>query len=66
MQKLLAGRWATAPADRTPRVPGEPDVRLRCYLDVRQTPPAALRPPSTEPFVLDVLQQTVSDGRRSR
>ncbi|MFC9131248.1 DUF6207 family protein [Streptomyces sp. NPDC057099] len=34
--RLLAGRWATAPADGTPRVPGEPGVRLRCYLDVRQ------------------------------
>ncbi|MFJ5212280.1 DUF6207 family protein [Streptomyces nigra] len=36
VQALLAGRWATAPADRTARVPGEPGVRLRCYLDVRQ------------------------------
>ncbi|MEU0196497.1 DUF6207 family protein [Streptomyces afghaniensis] len=36
IQEALAGRWATAPADRTTRVPGEPGVRLRCYLDVRQ------------------------------
>ncbi|MFH9016121.1 DUF6207 family protein [Streptomyces sp. NPDC017943] len=36
VQELLAGRWATATADRTTRVPGEPGVRLRCYLDVRQ------------------------------
>ncbi|MET9579603.1 MULTISPECIES: DUF6207 family protein [Streptomyces] len=36
IQELLAGRWATAPDDRTPREPGEPGVRLRCYLDVRQ------------------------------
>lgn len=36
VQELLAGRWATASADRTTRVPGEPGVRLRCYLDVRQ------------------------------
>ncbi|GAA2616317.1 DUF6207 family protein [Streptomyces roseoviolaceus] len=36
VQELLAGRWATAPADRTTREPGEPGVRLRCYLDVRQ------------------------------
>lgn len=36
VQELLAGRWATAPADRTTRVPGEPGVRLRCYLDIRQ------------------------------
>lgn len=38
IQKLLAGRWATATADRTTRVPGEPGVRLRCYLDVRREP----------------------------
>jgi hypothetical protein len=36
VQGLLAGRWATASTDRTARVPGEPGVRLRCYLDVRQ------------------------------
>jgi hypothetical protein len=36
IQELLAGRWATATTDRTTRVPGEPGVRLRCYLDVRQ------------------------------
>ncbi|MFJ8469582.1 DUF6207 family protein [Streptomyces swartbergensis] len=36
IQQLLAGRWATASADGTTRVPGEPGVRLRCYLDVRQ------------------------------
>ncbi|MFC9131849.1 DUF6207 family protein [Streptomyces sp. NPDC057099] len=36
VQELLAGQWATAPADGTTRVPGEPGVRLRCYLDVRQ------------------------------
>ncbi|MFG2807052.1 DUF6207 family protein [Streptomyces massasporeus] len=36
IQELLAGRWATATADRTTQVPGEPGVRLRCYLDVRQ------------------------------
>ncbi|GGT01362.1 hypothetical protein GCM10010270_86380 [Streptomyces violaceus] len=36
VQELLAGRWATAQADRTTREPGEPGVRLRCYLDVRQ------------------------------
>ncbi|MGW0477100.1 DUF6207 family protein [Streptomyces coeruleorubidus] len=36
VQEMLAGRWATAPADGTTRVPGEPGVRLHCYLDVRQ------------------------------
>ncbi|WP_193483224.1 DUF6207 family protein [Streptomyces violaceus] len=36
VQEALAGLWATAPADRTTRVAGEPGVRLRCFLDVRQ------------------------------
>ncbi|MGW7385464.1 DUF6207 family protein [Streptomyces sp. NPDC054794] len=36
VQQALASRWATAEADRTTREPGEPGVRLRCYLDVRQ------------------------------
>ncbi|SOE47749.1 hypothetical protein SAMN05446589_0150 [Streptomyces sp. OV198] len=36
LQEVLAARWATATSDRTTRVPGEPGVRLRCYLDVRQ------------------------------
>ncbi|MEU0684055.1 DUF6207 family protein [Streptomyces albogriseolus] len=36
IQELLATRWATALADRTVREPGEPGVRLRCYLDLRQ------------------------------
>ncbi|POX55328.1 hypothetical protein C3489_11110 [Streptomyces sp. Ru71] len=35
-QEALAARWATATAERTSRVPGEPGVRLRCYLDLRQ------------------------------
>lgn len=39
VQELLAGRWATAQADR-----GEPGVRLRCFLDVRQEPDAYLGP----------------------
>ncbi|MFI6254403.1 DUF6207 family protein [Streptomyces sp. NPDC051016] len=38
-QQLLADRWATATAQRTTRDAGEPGVRLRCYLDLRQ--PAA-------------------------
>ncbi|WP_055596017.1 DUF6207 family protein [Streptomyces hirsutus] len=37
VQELFATRWATAAADRTTRDPGQPGVRLRCYLDVRQT-----------------------------
>ncbi|WP_371100788.1 DUF6207 family protein [Streptomyces sp. PU_AKi4] len=36
VQALLAGRWPTPSADRAIRVPGEPGVRLRCHLDVRQ------------------------------
>ncbi|MFC9117642.1 DUF6207 family protein [Streptomyces sp. NPDC057092] len=40
VQELLATRWAIAPADRTVREPGEPGVRLRCYLDLKQQPEA--------------------------
>ena len=36
VQELLAERWATATADRATRDPGQPGVRLLCYLDVRQ------------------------------
>lgn len=35
-QQAFARRWATATDDRTTRTPGEPGVRLRCYLDLRQ------------------------------
>jgi hypothetical protein len=35
VQAALAGRWATAVADRTHREPG---VQLTCHLDVRQEP----------------------------
>ncbi|MEU6097698.1 DUF6207 family protein [Streptomyces sp. NPDC047079] len=35
-QQLLADRWATATAEHTTRDAGEPGVRLRCYLDMRQ------------------------------
>jgi hypothetical protein len=38
VQELLAARCAIAPADRTTREPGEPGVRLRCFLDLRQAP----------------------------
>ncbi|WP_307679818.1 DUF6207 family protein [Streptomyces sp. V4I2] len=38
VQELLAARWAIAPADRTTREPGEPGVRRRCFLDLRQEP----------------------------
>jgi Family of unknown function (DUF6207) len=40
VQELLAARCAIAPAERTTREPGEPGVRLRCFLDLRQEPDA--------------------------
>ncbi|SOD65149.1 hypothetical protein SAMN06272781_0012 [Streptomyces sp. 1222.2] len=36
LQEALAAQWATAIADRVMRDPGQPGVRLRCYLDLRQ------------------------------
>ncbi|MFD9193605.1 DUF6207 family protein [Streptomyces phaeochromogenes] len=36
LQEALAVQWATAAADRVTRDPGQPGVRLRCYLDLRQ------------------------------
>jgi len=35
-QDAIARKWVTAPAERTTREPGEPGVRLRCYVDLRQ------------------------------
>ncbi|WTB44135.1 DUF6207 family protein [Streptomyces sp. NBC_00827] len=35
-QEALAGRWATATADRATQDAGRPGVRLRCFLDLRQ------------------------------
>ncbi|MEV7076601.1 DUF6207 family protein [Streptomyces sp. NPDC093990] len=35
VQELLAKHCTIAPADRTIREPGEPGVRLRCFLDLR-------------------------------
>ncbi|MFD0305203.1 DUF6207 family protein [Streptomyces sp. NPDC127119] len=40
IQQLLAAHCAIAPADRTTREPGEPGVRLRCFLDLHQEPDA--------------------------
>ncbi|QTD95728.1 DUF6207 family protein [Streptomyces cyanogenus] len=34
----LASMWATTAVERTRRDPGQPGVRLRCYLDMRQQP----------------------------
>ncbi len=39
-QEALAGLWATATAQHTTRDAGQPGVRLRCYLDLRQHPDA--------------------------
>jgi hypothetical protein len=52
-QQMLAERWATATAERTTRDAGEPGVRLRCYLDLRQpispaTPDGAMAPVSAD------------------
>ncbi|MFF7452075.1 MULTISPECIES: DUF6207 family protein [unclassified Streptomyces] len=50
-QQLLADRWATSPAQHTTRDAGEPGVRLRCYLDLRQpispAAPADCLPPAS-------------------
>ncbi|MEU1875528.1 hypothetical protein RKD37_000276 [Streptomyces ambofaciens] len=32
----LVARWATTSVERTTRDPGQPGVRLRCCLDLRQ------------------------------
>ncbi|RPF30347.1 hypothetical protein EDD92_0102 [Streptomyces sp. TLI_185] len=36
LQTALAAQWATATADQVTHDPGQPGVRLRCYLDLRQ------------------------------
>ncbi|WP_406498738.1 DUF6207 family protein [Streptomyces sp. NBC_01604] len=36
LQEALAAQWVTATADRVTRDPGQPGVRMRCYLDLRQ------------------------------
>ncbi|MFF3736773.1 DUF6207 family protein [Streptomyces sp. NPDC002566] len=49
-QQLLADRWATATAEQTTRDAGQPGVRLRCYLDLRQElTEAAVIGPAMEP-----------------
>ncbi|WP_420710334.1 DUF6207 family protein [Streptomyces sp. HNS054] len=48
-QQLLAARWATATAEHTTRDPGQPGVRLRCYLDLRQPVSPAVTPDATLP-----------------
>ncbi|MFI9569520.1 DUF6207 family protein [Streptomyces rishiriensis] len=49
-QQLLADRWATATAEQTTRDAGQPGVRQRCYLDLRQQlTAAAVVGPTKEP-----------------
>jgi hypothetical protein len=43
-QEALAASWATATAERTTREPGQPGVRLRAYLDLRQVLKASPEP----------------------
>ncbi|MFF4402570.1 DUF6207 family protein [Streptomyces sp. NPDC001480] len=50
-QQLLADRWATATAEHTTRDVGEPGVRLRCYLDLRQPVLPAVTPDAPLPRV---------------
>ncbi|WP_329331175.1 DUF6207 family protein [Streptomyces sp. NBC_00663] len=38
VQNLLAAQCALAPAAHTTREAGQPGVRLRCFLDLRQAP----------------------------
>ncbi|MFC8350791.1 DUF6207 family protein [Streptomyces sp. NPDC057280] len=38
VQSLLAAQCAIAPAAHATREPGQPGVRLRCFLDLRQAP----------------------------
>ncbi|MER6467002.1 DUF6207 family protein [Streptomyces sp. NPDC001288] len=35
-QEVLAEMWAATSKERTTHVPGQPGVRLHCYLDMRQ------------------------------
>ncbi|MER6036104.1 MULTISPECIES: DUF6207 family protein [unclassified Streptomyces] len=37
-QQALASIWTTTAVERTSRDSGQPGVRLRCYLDMRQAP----------------------------
>ncbi|MFC8393571.1 MULTISPECIES: DUF6207 family protein [unclassified Streptomyces] len=37
-QEALASLWATTAVERAIRDVGQPGVRLRCYLDMRQAP----------------------------
>ncbi|MFS8202619.1 DUF6207 family protein [Streptomyces sp. CWNU-52B] len=55
-QQLLADRWATLSAERTTYDVGQPGVRLRCYLDLKQ-PVGSDAPAEAPPQVLAEVQQ---------
>ncbi|MFD3621652.1 DUF6207 family protein [Streptomyces sp. NPDC058676] len=74
-QQLLADRWATATAEQTTRDAGQPGVRLRCYLDLRQQLTAAavagptMEPTTARPWLMTgrPLRRTAAPpGRRRR
>jgi hypothetical protein len=48
-QQLLAEQWATSPAQHTTHDVGQPGVRLRCYLDLRQPVGPATEPADAVP-----------------
>ncbi|MFD5861490.1 DUF6207 family protein [Streptomyces chartreusis] len=60
LQEVLAAQWATATADHVTHEPGEPGVRLRCYLDLRQP----LRPRSDRHRTRQGSQQEPKGHRR--
>ncbi|MFI9379350.1 DUF6207 family protein [Streptomyces parvulus] len=45
---VLASLWAATSVERTFRSAGQPGVRLRCYLDIRQGPASDRRPPGPD------------------
>ncbi|MFG3323936.1 DUF6207 family protein [Streptomyces sp. NPDC048171] len=45
---VLASMWATTSVERTFRAAGQPGVRLRCYLDIRQGPATKRQPVTPE------------------
>ncbi|WP_330293481.1 DUF6207 family protein [Streptomyces sp. NBC_00576] len=59
-QQLLAEHWATSTAERTTRDVGQPGVRLRCYLDLRQPIGMATAPTAAPP--LDASEPGRIDG----